>query len=142
MMGGPSDDDIRRVLLGARVIAMVGASPDPARPSFGVGQFLVARGYRVIPVNPKAAGDMLFGETVVADLSAAREADMVDVFRRSDAVPAVMEEALRVLPKLCAIWLQLGVRHPQAAGLARAGGVDLIEDRCPAIEFRRLGLRR
>lgn len=123
-----------------KVIAMVGLSPREHRPSWGVARYLQSQGYRVIPVNPAHAGETILGETVYADLAAIpRKAgvQMVDVFRRSDALAAVVDEALAVLPDLSVIWTQLGVRDDLAAGRARAAGVTVIQDRCPKIEFPR-----
>ncbi|MEM1374506.1 MAG: CoA-binding protein [Pseudomonadota bacterium] len=136
-----TDDDLRRALRQARIIAMVGASPDPARPSYGVGDYLAQRGYRVIGVNPHAAGQRLFGEEVVARLQDAPEADFLDIFRRSEAVPPIVDEALRVLPRLRCVWMQLGVQSDVAARAARSRGVLVVQNRCPKIEIRRLGLQ-
>ena len=132
-----SDDLLRDVLKRTEVIACVGVSPNPVRPSHYVGRYLSLKGYRVIPVNPGHAGKTLLGETVVASLAEAEEADMVDVFRRPDAVPGIVEEALD-LPKLRTIWLQIGVRHDEAAARAEAEGITVIQDRCPKIEYQRL----
>ncbi|SES67191.1 CoA-binding protein [Paracoccus homiensis] len=134
------DEDIRRIARTNRVVAVVGLSPDEARPSWGVARYLQSQGFRVIPVNPGHAGKVILGETVYASLSdIPRDAgvQMVDVFRRSEAVPAIVDEALAVLPDLATIWLQLGVRHDQAAARAEARGVTVIQDRCPKIEFPR-----
>ncbi|WP_149140652.1 CoA-binding protein [Gemmobacter caeruleus] len=134
------DTKIRRILGAARVIAVVGWSPNPDRPSHRVAAFLKSRGYRVIPVNPGVAGQSALGETVratLADIDA--PVDLVDIFRRSEDVPPVVEQALR-LPGVKAVWMQLGIRNAEAARLAEAAGVEVIEDRCPAIEIPRLGL--
>lgn len=131
------DDLLRDVLKRTKVVACVGVSPNPVRPSHYVARYLSLKGYRVVPVNPGHAGKVLFGETVVASLAEAQDADMVDVFRRSDAVPGIVDEALR-LPKLRTIWLQIGVRHDEAAARAEAEGITVIQDRCPKIEYQRL----
>ena len=134
------DEDIRRIARTNRVVAVVGLSPNEARPSWGVARYLQSQGFRVIPVNPGHAGKVILGETVYASLSdIPRDAgvQMVDVFRRSEAVPAIVDEALAVLPDLATIWLQLGVRDDQAAARAEARGVTVIQDRCPKIEFPR-----
>jgi len=137
----PEADDIRRVLTEARTIAVVGWSPRPDRPSHGVARFLAGRGYRVIPVNPGAAGQQALGTTVRESLAAIAEpVDMVDIFRRSEDAGAVVDEALAALPGLRAIWMQLGVVDEAAAARARARGVAVVMDRCPAIEIPRLGL--
>ncbi len=133
------DAYLRAILTRTRLIAMVGASPNPARPSYGVMAFLLAKGYRVIPVNPGAAGTLIHGQTCVAALSDIGEpVDLIDVFRTSDAVPGIVEEAITIGAK--AIWLQLGVRHDEAAARAEAAGIDVVMDRCPAIEMPRLGM--
>ena len=137
------DAEIARTLGKVRVIALVGASANPDRPAHQVAGFLRNRGYRVIPVNPGLAGQMLHGERVVAqlaDIPPATGVDMVDVFRRSEAVPVIVEEALAHLPGLRTLWLQLGVRHPEAEARAAAAGLTVIADRCPKIEIARLGL--
>lgn len=137
----PSDDDLRRILTGSRVIALVGASANPDRPSHRVGWFLARQGYRVIPVNPGLAGQSLFGETVVARLEdLPPEVDMVDIFRRSEEVGPVVDAAL-ALPGLRTVWMQLGVVNEAAAEAARARGVEVVMDRCPAIEIPRLGVK-
>jgi predicted CoA-binding protein len=136
----PPDDEIRRILLETRRIAVVGASHRPSRPSFGVARFLVERGYAITPVNPGIAGRELHGATAVGTLAEVPPPplDMVDVFRRSDAAGAVVDEAVRLGAKT--VWLQLGVIDEAAAARARAQGVAVVMDRCPVIEWRRLGL--
>ncbi len=137
----PPDNEIARILRETRTIALVGWSPNPARPSHGVARYLAARGYRVIPVNPGQAGREALGTTVRASLAEIDEpVDMVDIFRRSEEVGPVVEQALRHLPGLKTVWMQLGVTNPAAAGLAEAAGIDVIQNRCPAIEIPRLGL--
>lgn len=136
-----SDDDIIDILTRVRVIALVGYSANPARPSHQVAQYLQARGYRVIPVNPGLAGQDHLGETVRAGLSDIPEdVDMVDIFRRSDAAGAVVDDALARWPGLKAVWMQLGVIDAEAAARARDAGVQVVMDRCPKIEIARLGL--
>ncbi len=134
-----SDDYLRGILRRAKIIAMVGASPRPDRPSYRVMQFLQSRGYRVIPVNPQAAGETLHGETIYAAIADVPESiDMVDIFRRSELVPPVVDEAIAKGTK--AIWMQLGVRNDAAAAKAEAAGIDVVMNRCPAIEIPRLGI--
>jgi predicted CoA-binding protein len=136
-----TDPDLRRILTETRTIALVGWSPKPDRPSHRVAAFLKARGYRVIPVNPGQAGHEALGETVRASLSdIAEPVDMVDIFRRSEEAGAVVDEALAALPGLKTVWMQLGVVDEAAAGRARAAGVEVVMDRCPAIDIPRLGL--
>lgn len=135
----PSDDTIREALTRARVVAVVGASQNPERPSHYVAQFLQSRGKRVIGVNPGLAGQQLFGEEVrasVADLP--HEVDMIDIFRRPEAVPDIVAAALNHLPRLQTVWMQLGITHPEAAAMAASRGVTVIQDRCPKIEYPRL----
>ncbi|GGC31496.1 CoA-binding protein [Siccirubricoccus deserti] len=133
-----TDDEIRDILLTTRQIAVVGASDRPDRPSFGVSAFLVSRGYAVTPVNPGIAGRDLHGSTVVARLAEAGALDMVDVFRRSQDAGAVVDEAIRLGART--VWLQLGVVDDAAGERARTAGLRFVQDRCPVIEWRRLGL--
>ena len=134
-----TDQHLRDVLSRTRVIAVVGVSPNEVRPSFFVARYLGLKGYKVIPVNPGHAGKTLLGETVRANLREIEEpVDMVDIFRRSDAVPPIVDEALEVFPQLKTIWMQIGVEHPDAAAKARARGVDVVMNRCPKIEYQRL----
>jgi len=134
------DRDIARIARDTRVVAMVGLSPNEARPSWGVARYLQSQGIRVIPVNPGHAGGTILDEPVYATLSdipGDAGVQMVDIFRRSDAVGAVVDEALARLPDLGVIWTQMGVRDDAAADRARARGVTVIQDRCPKIEFPR-----
>jgi predicted CoA-binding protein len=140
-MAHPEDVRLRRILATTRVIAVVGASDNPVRPSFFVARYLAARGYRVIPVNPALAGATLFGETArarLADIPREIPVDMVDIFRRAEAVPDIVDEALAHLPALRTIWMQIGVAHAEAAARAAARGLEVVENRCPKIEHQRL----
>lgn len=129
------------ILQETRTIALVGASPNPARPSFGVMRFLLSKGYRVIPVNPGQAGKEILGQTVYATLGDIPEpVDMVDVFRASEYLHAVVDETIALEPRPKAIWSQLSVRDDLAAKTAEAAGIKVVMDRCPAIEMPRLGL--
>ncbi|MDO9500719.1 CoA-binding protein [Falsiroseomonas sp.] len=132
------DTAIRDLLLATRRIAVVGASNRPDRASHGVLGFLLARGYDATPVNPMLAGQDIQGRKVMAGLEQAGPLDMVDVFRRSAEAGAVMDEAVRLGAK--SVWLQLGVVDEAAAARARDAGVAVVMDRCPVIEWRRLGL--
>jgi predicted CoA-binding protein len=134
----PDDAEIRAILTSVKTIAVVGWSPKPDRPSHGVAAFLKRRGYRVIPVNPGQAGQVALGETVVANLAEAGPVDMVDIFRRSEEAGAVVDEAISAGAKV--VWMQLGVIDHAAADRARAAGLRVVMDRCPAIELPRLGL--
>jgi hypothetical protein len=122
-----------------RVIAVVGVSSNPVRPSYFVARYLALKGYKVIPVNPGLAGQSLFGEMVRASLAECpKDVDMVDIFRAAEHVPPIVEDALAHLPSLRTIWMQIGIRHPEAAAKARARGVDVVEDLCPKMEYQRL----
>lgn len=134
-----TDDDIRDILTETRVIALVGWSPNPARPSHGVARFLAAHGYRVIPVNPGQSGGMALGERIRGSLSEITEpVDMIDIFRAPEAIGPIVDEALDRFPELKTVWMQLGLFHAEAAAKARARGVRVVENRCPAIEYPRL----
>jgi uncharacterized protein len=138
-MNDYSDSYLKEILTRTKVVAMVGVSMNPVRPSYFVARYLGLRGFTVIPVNPGHAGKMLFGQTVRGSLAEVDAAvDMVDIFRRSDAVPPIVDEALEVFPDLKTIWMQIGVSHPEAAAKAEARGVSVIQNRCPKIEYQRL----
>ncbi|UNK36960.1 CoA-binding protein [Shinella sp. H4-D48] len=127
------------ILRATKVIALVGASPNPERPSQRVMAFLLRKGYRVIPVNPGQAGKEILGQRVVGRLADIEEPiDMVDVFRAANALPAVVDEVLALSPLPKVIWGQLSVRHDEAAARAEAAGIKVVMDRCPAIEYPRL----
>lgn len=133
------DAYLRRILTETRVIAMVGASPRPHRPSHGVMRFLQARGYRVIPVNPFAAGGEILGERVVSSLSEIEgPIDMVDIFRRADVAGGAVDQAIAAGAKF--VWMQLAVVDIEAAARAEAAGIEVVMNRCPAIEIPRLGI--
>ena len=142
-LDGLSDDEIRALLQRVKTFAVVGASAKPERPSQGVMQFLLSRGYEVKPVNPGLAGQAVLGRPVHGDLaSLSPPVDVVDIFRTPEAALGVVREAIAVKEKLGAsvVWMQLGVINEEAAGLARDHGFAVVIDRCPAIEFRRLQL--
>jgi predicted CoA-binding protein len=133
------EDVMREVLRSARRIALVGASPDPERDSYGVMRFLLQRGYEVFPVNPVAGTDEILGQKVYGSLAdVPKPVDMVDVFRRSEAAGGVCDEAVEVGAK--AVWMQLGVVNEPAAARAREAGLKVIMNRCPKIEMPRLGV--
>jgi len=134
-----TDDFLRTILTRTKTIAVVGVSANQVRPSFYVARYLGLKGYRVIPVNPGLAGQSLLGETVYGDLAQIPDdVDMVDIFRRSEAVPPIVDAALERWPNLQTIWMQIGVRNEEAAAQAMARGVDVVQDRCPKIEYQRL----
>ena len=133
------DADIKEVLEGARTIAVVGASDNPGRASFGVMKFLQDHGYRVIPVNPRITGEHVHGEFIWRELAQIGEPiDIVDIFRNSADAAASVDEAIAVGAK--AVWMQLGVINEAAAATAEAAGLKVVMDRCPKIEIARLGL--
>ncbi len=136
-----SDDRLRRLLTECRTIAMVGASDDPARDSHGVMHYLQQSGYRVIPVNPNIAGDELHGEVAYSALADIPHSfDLVDVFRKVEAVPGIVDEllSLREQRGIQALWLQLGIADTKAAERARAAGITVVMNRCIKIEHGRL----
>ena len=135
-----SPEDIADLLQNARTIALVGASDNPDRASFGVMKFLQDQGYRVIPVNPHITGEHVHGEYVWRELSQIGEPiDIVDIFRRSEAVGPIVDQAIEIGAK--AVWMQLGVEDAEAAARAEAAGLKVVMNHCPKIEFARLGLR-
>lgn len=132
-MNATPSDEIGQLLRNAKTIAVVGLSNSPLRPSHGVSAYMQSNGYRIIPVNPSIKGAL--GEKAVASLSEIKEKiDIVDVFRRSEFVPEVVEEAIRL--KVPAVWMQEGVIHEAAAAKARAAGIFVVMDRCILKEHR------
>ncbi|MDP2120959.1 MAG: CoA-binding protein [Hoeflea sp.] len=130
---------ISGILQSVKTIAVVGASANEVRPSYFVMKYMLAKGYQVIPVNPGQAGKEILGQTAYARLADIPVAiDMVDIFRASDAVPAIVEETLALDPLPKAIWMQLTVRHDEAAARAEAAGIKVVMNRCPKIEYARL----
>jgi O-acetylhomoserine (thiol)-lyase len=133
-----SDAQLRGILQRVRTIAMVGASSNWNRPSYFVMKYLQNKGYRVIPVNPGIAGETLLGEKAFASLRDIPEpVDMVDVFRAAREAPAIVDDAIAIGAKI--VWMQLGIRNDEAAVRAEAAGLEVIMNRCPKIEFGRLG---
>jgi predicted CoA-binding protein len=134
-----TDTQLKNILTQTKRIAVVGASLNPVRPSYYVARYLKTKGYDIVPVNPAHAGKTLLGVTVVSQLSDIEGGvDMVDIFRRSETVPEIVDEALQVFPDLATIWMQIGVQHSEAAAKAEAKGVTVIQNRCPKIEYQRL----
>ena len=133
-----SDAQLRAILQRVKTIAMVGASSNWNRPSYFVMKYLQGKGYRVIPVNPGIAGQSLLGEKVYTSLRDIPEpVDMVDVFRAAREAPAIVEDAIAIGAKV--VWMQLGIRNDKAAGAAEKAGIEVVMNRCPKIEFGRLG---
>ena len=134
-----AQDEMRDILTRYRRIAVVGLSDNPARPSNSVARYLIAQGYEVYPVNPNLRGRIVLGRRVYAALANLPEPpEIVDVFRRSEYVAQVMDEAVAAGAKV--IWTQLGVRDDQAAARARQAGLMVVQNRCTAIEHSRLGI--
>jgi uncharacterized protein len=131
------DDLIRRIYAESSTIALVGASPNWNRPSYFVMRYLQRKGYRVIPVNPRALDAPILGETVYPDLeSVPVPVDVVDVFRRAEDTPDIARSAVAIRAKV--LWLQLGIRNVEAATVAGLGGLTFVEDHCLKIEYGRL----
>jgi predicted CoA-binding protein len=127
--------DIEAILRECKTVAVVGLSPNPARPSHQVAVYLQANGYRIVPVNPNA--EELLGERCYPNLAAVpHSVELVDIFRRSEEVPVVVDEAIQVGAE--AIWMQLGIVNEASATLAEKAGLDVVMDRCTAIEHRNL----
>ena len=136
-----ADDDIRDLLANARTIAMVGASDSPDRASWGVMAALQDHGYRVLPVNPRITGEHVHGEFVWRALSQIGEPiDIVDIFRRSEEVGPIVDDAIAAGAR--AVWMQLGVENAEAAARAEAAGLKVVMNHCPKIELRRLGVAK
>jgi len=135
------DEDIAQLLRETRTIALIGASDNPGRASYGVMKFLQGQGYRVIPVNPTITGEHVHGEFVWRELKQIGEPiDLVDIFRNSEAAAAAVDDAIAAGAK--AVWMQLGVINEGAAAKAEAAGLKVVMDRCPKIEIARMGLEK
>ncbi len=134
-----SDQYLNKILDQNRIIASVGVSLNPIRPSYFVSRYLSRRGYNIIPVNPAYAGQLLWGNIAYSQLSDVTEnVEMVQIFRKSEAVPSIIEDAITHLPKLRTIWMQIGVVHNEAAERARKHGLQVIQNLCPKMEHQRL----
>jgi predicted CoA-binding protein len=133
------DEYIRSILNGVKTIAIVGASANESRPSLFVTKYLNERGYKVFPVNPGRGGQLTGGMQTYAKLADIPEPiDMVDVFRRSEDVPKVLDEVLALPKRPKVFWMQQGVRNDEAAAKAEAAGMTVVMNRCPKIEYGRL----
>ena len=133
--------DIAHILTTCRTIAVVGLSGNPARPSYGVAQYMQGQGYRIIPINPNEA--QILGETCYPSLSAAAQHEkfeLVNCFRRSADIPPVVDETIALIGAagIQALWMQQGIAHPAAAAIAHAAGLKVVQDRCLKIEHRML----
>ena len=134
-----SDSYIRGILNTVKTIAMVGASVNEIRPSYFAFKYLLERGFHMIPVNPGHAGRDLLGQRIYARLTDIPEqVDMVDIFRTAQYALGIVQEALALKPPPQVIWMQLGIRADEAAALAEAGGMKVVMNRCPKIEYGRL----
>ncbi|MBE5213010.1 CoA-binding protein [Pectobacterium sp. A535-S3-A17] len=136
-----NDREIESVLKTVKTIAVVGASDNPSRPSYGVMAYLLKQGYEVIPISPKLSGQTLLGQKAYASLAdIPKPVDMVDVFRQPEAAYEIAKEAIAIGATV--LWLQIGVINEQAAILAHDAGLKVVMDRCPKIEIPRLGLEK
>jgi predicted CoA-binding protein len=134
-----SDNYIREILNTVKTVAMIGASPQNVRPSYFVFKYLAERGYDMIPINPGQVGKSLLGKPFVKSLEDIdRPVDMIDVFRSAEHIMPIVDVALTLNPLPKVIWLQLGVRHDEAAARAEAAGIKVVMNRCPKIEYARL----
>ena len=141
----PDDDAIAALLRDASVFAVIGASPKPDRPSFGVMERLLAKGYRVVPINPGHGGAEILGQRVYVSLEdVPAPVDVVDIFRAPDAALESVKLAIDEKDRLGlkAVWMQIGVVNEDAARLATGAGLTVVMDRCPKIELARLGITR
>ena len=130
---------IRGILDSVKTVAIVGASANEVRPSFFVTKYMIDKGYTVYPLNPGIAGQEILGRPVYASLADVPEPiDMVDIFRNSEAAAGVVDEALALDPLPKVIWMQLTVRHDEAAAKAEAAGIKVVMNRCPKIEYGKL----
>ncbi|TPM41500.1 CoA-binding protein [Mesorhizobium sp. B2-3-4] len=130
---------IAGILNSVKTVAMVGASANDVRPSYFVLKYLLAKGFSVFPINPGQAGKEILGRMTYARLADIPEPiDMVDIFRAPAAVPGIVDEALQLAPLPKVIWMQLGVRHDEAAARAEAAGIKVVMNRCPKIEYGKL----
>lgn len=139
----PTLEDVRRILVTARVIAVLGAHPSQERPASYVPAYLASQGYRVLPVNPAFAGQTLWGERVRATLAELREpVDVVDVFRRAELLASHEADLFAMAPPPAVVWLQLGIREDGFAARVRARGITVVQDRCTLADHRALGVGR
>ena len=136
-----NDKRIKKILDSTKVIACVGVSSNRIRPSYFVLRYLYFKNFRVIPINPVYAGEILFGEKVLSSISEIDpeiKVDMLDIFRKPEAVLPIVEDALTHLRKLKTIWMQIGVHNEEAARLASQQGLEVVQNKCPKIEYQRL----
>lgn len=140
-MPSTSPEQLRDILTTVRTIALVGASEKTSRPSHEVMEYLQSQGYRILPVNPRLAGQTVLGETVYVDLRSLPEpVDMVDLFLAPERTDAIIDQAIDL--KIPVVWLQIGVINHEGAAQAEASGLTVVMDRCPKQEIPRLGIAR
>jgi len=133
------DDAIRDILRSSPTVAVLGMHADPEKPAFYVPEYLHDEGYRVIGVNPRFAGQELFGETVRATLADIGEpVDLVDVFRRGSNIPGHVDDILAMQPRPRVVWFQLGIRNDAAARVLEQAGITVVQDRCTLADHQRL----
>jgi hypothetical protein len=137
----PSEQRVREILAHARTVAVLGAHWESQRAAYYVPEYLRSQGYRILPVNPEANGRELFGELVRARLSDITErVDLVDVFRRPQALPAHVEDILAMRPLPRVVWFQLGIRNDEVADVLERAGVEVVQSRCTLADHQRFGL--
>lgn len=136
-----NDSRLREILMSSPTIAVLGVHQEPEKAAFYVPEYLHDEGYRIIGVNPKFAGETLFGEPVRATLSEIGEQiDIVDVFRRPESIPDHVEDILAMKPRPKVVWFQLGVKNEEAAKVLEAAGITVVQNRCTLADHQRLGL--
>lgn len=136
-----TDQQLVDIFAQTKTIALIGASKKPSRASYRVGNYLADLGYRVIPINPGHTGEQLFGQTVVAsmqDIPDPQNVDMIDIFRKSEYIGDIVDDAMDALPNLKTVWMQLELTHETAAKKASNAGIMVVQDKCPKIEYPRL----
>jgi predicted CoA-binding protein len=137
----PDEARVRAILAGSHTIAVLGAHWEPQRAAYYVPEYLRSQGYRILPVNPEGSGRELFGELVVSRLSELEAAvDIVDVFRRSSALPDHVEDILAMDPRPRVVWFQLGIRNDEVADVLERAGIEVVQDRCTLADHRRFRL--
>ncbi len=137
MSSGDADAELTKILTNSKTIALIGASPKENRPSYKVMAYLQQAGYRVLPVNPGQEGKQILGEKVYANLAQIEQpVELVDIFRRAEFVPEIVEQAIAIKAKT--IWMQLAIRNEEAALVAKEAGLNVVMDRCTKIEHARL----
>jgi hypothetical protein len=136
-----TDLKIKRILNSTKTIACIGVSPNKLRPSYFVLRYLYLRQFKIIPINPRYKGQVLFGQRFlgsISDINPSVNVDMLDIFRKSESVLPIVIDGLSYLKSLKTIWMQIGVTNSEASNLASASGLEVIEDRCPKIEYQRI----